>query len=33
VIAGGSPDDPEAVAALARDGLVVVDDDRISLPG
>jgi A/G-specific adenine glycosylase len=32
VIAGGSPVDAEAVAALARDGLVVVDGARIALP-
>jgi A/G-specific adenine glycosylase len=32
VIAGGRPADSEAVESLARDGLVVVDGDRILLP-
>ena len=32
VIAGGEPRDVEAVAALARDGLVVVADGRVALP-
>jgi A/G-specific adenine glycosylase len=32
VIAGSSPADHEAIAALAHDGLVVVDDGRIALP-
>lgn len=32
VIAGGEPGDAEAVAALARDGLVVVADGRVALP-
>ncbi len=32
VVAGSSPSDVEAVASLARDGLVRVDDDVVSLP-
>jgi A/G-specific adenine glycosylase len=32
VIAGGEPGDAAAVAALARDGLVVVADGRVELP-
>jgi A/G-specific adenine glycosylase len=32
VIAGEPPQDAEAVASLARDGLVTVDGDRVSLP-
>jgi A/G-specific adenine glycosylase len=32
VVAGGRPDDAEAVAALARDGLVQVDGEAVSLP-
>jgi A/G-specific adenine glycosylase len=32
VIAGAPPADEEAVAALARDGLVVLDGDRVVLP-
>jgi A/G-specific adenine glycosylase len=32
VVAGGSPDDAEAVAALAHDGLVRVDGEAVSLP-
>jgi A/G-specific adenine glycosylase len=32
VIAGGRPADAEAVESLARDGLVVLDGERIALP-
>jgi A/G-specific adenine glycosylase len=32
VLAGEQPGDAEAVASLARDGLVLVDGDRVSLP-
>jgi A/G-specific adenine glycosylase len=32
VLAGERPEDAEAVASLARDGLVLVDGDRVSLP-
>jgi A/G-specific adenine glycosylase len=32
VVDGGQPDDADAVAALARDGLVDVRDGRVSLP-
>jgi A/G-specific adenine glycosylase len=32
VLAGDQPVDAEAVASLARDGLVLVDGDRVSLP-
>jgi len=32
VLAGGRPDDSEAVASLAKDGLVRLDGDRVSLP-
>jgi A/G-specific adenine glycosylase len=32
VLAGGRPDDSEAVASLAKDGLLLVDGDRVSLP-
>jgi A/G-specific adenine glycosylase len=32
VIAGDHPEDAEAVASLARDGLVLVADGRVSLP-
>jgi A/G-specific adenine glycosylase len=32
VLAGEQPVDAEAVASLARDGLVLVDGDRVSLP-
>jgi A/G-specific adenine glycosylase len=32
VIAGEQPEDAEAVAALARDGLVALDGGRVSLP-
>jgi A/G-specific adenine glycosylase len=32
VIAGEHPDDGEAVASLAKDGLVLVDEGRVSLP-
>jgi A/G-specific adenine glycosylase len=32
VLSGSQPDDPEAVAALARDGLVEVRDGAVSLP-
>ena len=32
VVAGAQPRDAEAVASLARDGLVRVDGDRVSLP-
>jgi A/G-specific adenine glycosylase len=32
VVDGGQPDDADAIAALARDGLVDVRDGRVSLP-
>ena len=32
VVEGGQPDDADAVAALARDGLVDVRDGLVSLP-
>jgi A/G-specific adenine glycosylase len=32
ILAGGRSDDDEAVAALARDGLVRVDGDIVTLP-
>jgi len=32
VVAGAHPRDPEAVASLARDGLVLVDGEAVSLP-
>jgi hypothetical protein len=32
VLAGGRPDDAEALASLAKDGLVRLDGDRVSLP-
>ena len=32
VVDGEQPDDPDAVASLARDGLVVTQDGRVSLP-
>jgi A/G-specific adenine glycosylase len=32
VLAGSEPEDPEAVASLARDGLVRVDGDAVFLP-
>jgi A/G-specific adenine glycosylase len=32
VLAGEQPGDAEAVASLAREGLVLVDGDRVSLP-
>jgi A/G-specific adenine glycosylase len=32
IVAGGRPDDPEAVASLARDGLVTLDGDTVTLP-
>jgi A/G-specific adenine glycosylase len=32
VVGGGQPDDADAIAALARDGLVDVRDGRVSLP-
>jgi A/G-specific adenine glycosylase len=32
ILVGGTSDDPEAVAALARDGLVHVDGDVVTIP-
>jgi A/G-specific adenine glycosylase len=32
ILDGRDPDDSEAIAALARDGLVAVHDDRVTLP-